>query len=86
MNAPLGQKYLLTADHCFVDKADISNFQYWLLIFNYELPCRSRSKPGPIRQVVQVAFELWEVSSYCLRVTTPGTVPGASRQRRMLRS
>ena len=51
----MGQKYLLTADHCFVDKADISNFQYWLLIFNYELPCRSRATPGPIRQVVQVA-------------------------------
>ena len=29
MNAPLNRKYLLTADHCFVDKKAINNFEYW---------------------------------------------------------
>lgn len=36
------------------DKVDISNFQWWLLIFNYELPCRSKDRPPPIRQIIQV--------------------------------
>ena len=57
MNAPMGARYLLTADHCFVDKTDISGFQYWLLVFNYNSPCHSNDPPGPIRQVVQVSHE-----------------------------
>lgn len=39
---------------CPTDKVDISNFQWWLLIFNYETPCRSKDRPPPIRQVIQV--------------------------------
>jgi hypothetical protein len=57
VNAPLGQRYLITADHCFVDKTFLSGFQFWLLIFNYELPCRSQATPAPIRQVVQVSID-----------------------------
>lgn len=29
ITAPLNRKYLLTADHCFVDKKAINNFEYW---------------------------------------------------------
>ena len=29
ITAPLNQRYLLTADHCFVDKKAINNFEYW---------------------------------------------------------
>jgi hypothetical protein len=29
INAPAERKYLLTADHCFVDKTEINNFRYW---------------------------------------------------------
>ena len=36
------------------DKQDISNFQWWLLIFNYQMPCRYTTTPGPIREVIQV--------------------------------
>lgn len=25
----MNRKYVLTADHCFVDKTQINNFQYW---------------------------------------------------------
>ena len=57
VSAPMGARYLLTADHCFVDKTDISGFQYWLLVFNYNAPCRSQDTPGPIRQVVQVSSQ-----------------------------
>ena len=38
------------------DKQDISNFQWWLLIFNYQMPCRYTTTPGPIREVIQVPF------------------------------
>lgn len=27
--APVNRFYLLTADHCFVDKKAINNFEYW---------------------------------------------------------
>ena len=40
------------------DKQDISNFQWWMLIFNYEMPCRSTATPGPIRQVIQARCSL----------------------------
>ena len=29
INAPMNRKYVLTADHCFVDKKQINNFRYW---------------------------------------------------------
>ena len=29
INAPMDRKYVLTADHCFVDKTQINNFRYW---------------------------------------------------------
>ena len=38
------------------DKQDISNFQWWLLIFNYQMPCRYTTTPGPIREVIQVPY------------------------------
>jgi hypothetical protein len=53
VNAPLGKRYLLTADHCFTDKNEISDFQYWLLIFNYEAPC-ANPVPPPFSQLLQV--------------------------------
>ena len=50
------------------DKQDISNFQWWLLIFNYEMPCRSNATPGPIREVIQVRASytllLWQCLSW----------------------
>ena len=29
INAPMNRRYVLTADHCFVDKTQINNFRYW---------------------------------------------------------
>lgn len=55
VNAALGSRYLLTADHCFTDKAEISDFEYWLLIFNYQTSCNNSTAP-PFTQVVQVEF------------------------------
>ena len=50
------------------DKQDISNFQWWLLIFNYEMPCRSNANLGPIREVIQVRVSytllLWQCLSW----------------------
>lgn len=53
VNAALGRRYLLTADHCFTDKKEISDFEYWLLIFNYEAPCLNQTAP-PFLDVLQV--------------------------------
>lgn len=47
---------LMPGTFVHADKQDISNFQWWLLIFNYELPCRSTATPAPIREVIQVHF------------------------------
>jgi hypothetical protein len=52
VNAALGKIYLLTADHCFTDKNEISDFEYWLLIFNYQSPCNNETAP-PFTQIVQ---------------------------------
>ena len=52
MRAPLGRIYLLTADHCFTDKTAISDFEFWLLIFNYETGCGSDDAP-PFEYIVQ---------------------------------
>lgn len=61
MNAALGRIYLLTADHCFTDKAEISDFEYWLLIFNYQTPCGNDTSP-PFTQVLQA----WTTLQLCL--------------------
>ena len=29
INAPMNRLYVLTADHCFIDKTQINNFRYW---------------------------------------------------------
>eukprot|EP00884_Botryococcus_braunii_P020077 jgi/Botrbrau1/6753/Bobra.0324s0038.1 len=52
LSAPSGAFYLITADHCFTDKKAIDNFQYWMLIFNYQVPCGGKSAP-PFRQLIQ---------------------------------
>ncbi|BDA42249.1 probable lysyl endopeptidase at N-terminal half [Coccomyxa sp. Obi] len=76
VNAPLGKKYLITADHCFIDKVDISNFQWWLLIFNYEIPCRSKNKPPPIRQVIQgTKLLFYDSKSDVLLLDIPTAIP-----------
>ena len=53
VRAPLGRIYLLTADHCFTDKTAISDFEFWLLLFNYKTECGSSDAP-PLTQIVQV--------------------------------
>jgi hypothetical protein len=53
VRAPLGRIYLLTADHCFTDKTAISDFEFWLLIFNYQTACGSNDAP-PLKYIVQV--------------------------------
>lgn len=54
VRAPLGRIYLLTADHCFTDKTAISDFEFWLLIFNYETGCGSSDAP-PFKYIVQAS-------------------------------
>ena len=29
INGPMNRMYVLTADHCFIDKTQINNFRYW---------------------------------------------------------
>ncbi|CAL8468064.1 g7603 [Coccomyxa elongata] len=76
VNAPLGKKYLITADHCFIDKVDISNFQWWLLIFNYEIPCRSKNQPPPISQVIQgTKLLFYDSKADVLLLDIPNAIP-----------
>ena len=56
VRAPLGRIYLLTADHCFTDKTAISDFEFWLLLFNYQAGCGA-SDALPLTQIVQVGIE-----------------------------
>ena len=60
VNAPLGRIYLMTADHCFTDKNEISDFEYWMLLFNYVAACGNDTSPA-VTEVIQVpAFTvLW---------------------------
>ncbi len=51
---PKATKGLTPDSFVCADKQDISNFQWWILIFNYQMPCRSTATPGPIREVIQV--------------------------------
>ena len=53
VNAPLGRIYLMTADHCFTDKNEISDFEYWMLLFNYVAACGNDTSPA-VTQVIQV--------------------------------
>ena len=42
INAPNHRIYVLTADHCFIDKTQINNFRYWRahpLFTSYALTC-----------------------------------------------
>ncbi|CAK0770461.1 hypothetical protein CVIRNUC_003769 [Coccomyxa viridis] len=76
VSAPLGKKYLLTADHCFIDKQDISNFQWWLLIFNYQMPCRYTTTPGPIREVIQgTKLLFYDSKADVLLLDIPESIP-----------
>ena len=53
MNAPLGKIYLMTADHCFTDKTEVSDFEFWMLLFNYYTQCGNDTSP-PVTQLIQV--------------------------------
>ena len=53
VNAPLGKIYLMTADHCFTDKNEISDFEFWMLLFNYYTACGNNTSP-PVTEVIQV--------------------------------
>ena len=50
----------MTADHCFTDKNEISDFEYWMLLFNYVAACGNDTSPA-VTEVIQVpAFTvLW---------------------------
>ena len=39
INAPMNRIYVLTADHCFVDKTQINNFRYWRAHPLFPLSC-----------------------------------------------
>ena len=54
MNAPLGKIYLMTADHCFTDKTEVSDFEFWMLLFNYYTQCGNDTSP-PVTQLIQVS-------------------------------
>ena len=43
----------MTADHCFTDKNEISDFEYWMLLFNYVAACGNDTSPA-VTQVIQV--------------------------------
>ena len=58
MNAPLGKIYLMTADHCFTDKSEISDFEFWMLLFNYYTACGNNTSPPLLK------------SSRCVRLLT----------------
>ena len=53
VNAPLGKIYLMTADHCFTDKTEVSDFEFWMLLFNYYTQCGNDTSP-PVTQLIQV--------------------------------
>ncbi|EIE20478.1 trypsin-like serine protease [Coccomyxa subellipsoidea C-169] len=72
VNAALGRIYLLTADHCFTDKNEISDFEYWLLIFNYQSPCNNDTAP-PFTQGVKLLF--YNSAADVLLLDMPSTIP-----------
>ncbi|KAK9834175.1 hypothetical protein WJX81_005389 [Elliptochloris bilobata] len=75
INAPMNRKYVLTADHCFVDKKQINNFRYWLLIFNYEVPCGATVSP-PITDVIQGAtLKFYDSRADVLLLSIPNVIP-----------
>ncbi|KAK9917572.1 hypothetical protein WJX75_005898 [Coccomyxa subellipsoidea] len=75
VNAALGKIYLLTADHCFTDKNEISDFEYWLLIFNYQSPCNNETAP-PFTQIVQgVKLLFYNSAADVLLLDIPSTIP-----------
>jgi len=53
VNAPLGKIYLMTADHCFTDKSEVSDFEFWMLLFNYYTQCGNDTSP-PVTEILQV--------------------------------
>ena len=55
VNAPLGKIYLMTADHCFTDKTEVSDFEFWMLLFNYYTQCGNDTSP-PVTQLIQVCI------------------------------
>ena len=56
MNAPLGKIYLMTADHCFTDKTEVSDFEFWMLLFNYYTQCGNDTSP-PVTELIQVCTQ-----------------------------
>ncbi|BDA50643.1 probable lysyl endopeptidase at N-terminal half [Coccomyxa sp. Obi] len=75
VNAALGNRYLLTADHCFSDKNEISDFEYWLLIFNYQTTCNNATAP-PFTQIVQgVKLLFYNSAADVLLLDIPSTIP-----------
>ncbi|CAK0735256.1 hypothetical protein CVIRNUC_000551 [Coccomyxa viridis] len=75
VNAPLGNRYLLTADHCLRDKTRLLNFEFWLLIFNFQTACNATDVP-PITEVIQGTRMLfYNTDSDILLLAVPGAIP-----------
>ncbi|KAK9836324.1 hypothetical protein WJX81_005312 [Elliptochloris bilobata] len=75
ISAPMNRKYVLTADHCFVDKTQINNFRYWLMIFNYEAPCGATVSP-PITNVIQgMTLKFYDSHADVLLLSVPNIIP-----------
>ncbi|EIE27691.1 hypothetical protein COCSUDRAFT_39286 [Coccomyxa subellipsoidea C-169] len=80
ITAPIGRKFVLTADHCFVGKGlphktAINNFEYWILIFNYEQSCGEKETP-PIKQVIQgLRLAFYDSKADILLLEISATIP-----------
>ncbi|BDA40579.1 probable protease 1 at N-terminal half [Coccomyxa sp. Obi] len=75
INAPRGNRYLLTADHCIRDKGQLQGFEFWLVIFNYDAPCGFTSVP-PVRQLIQgVTLSFYDSTADILLMTIPNLIP-----------
>ncbi|BDA48491.1 probable lysyl endopeptidase at N-terminal half [Coccomyxa sp. Obi] len=75
ITAPIGRKFVLTADHCFVDKKAINNFEYWILIFNYEQQCGVTEAPA-IKQVIQgLKLTFYDSKADILLLEVSATIP-----------
>ncbi|CAL8463641.1 g3175 [Coccomyxa elongata] len=77
ITAPIGRKFVLTADHCFVDKKAINNFEYWVLLFNYEQQCGVKEAPA-ISEVIQgLRLAFYDSKADILLLEVAATIPDA---------
>ncbi|BDA48490.1 probable lysyl endopeptidase at N-terminal half [Coccomyxa sp. Obi] len=75
ITAPIGRKFVLTADHCFVDKKAINNFEYWVLLFNYEQQCGVKEAPA-ITEVIQgLRLAYYDSKADILLLEVSATIP-----------